>query len=165
VRNAKSDVTIEVLTPDFKGQQECLDIVHRAAPDVFNHNIETPRRLTGEIRSGADYDRSLAVLHYVATREPRLVVKSGFMLGLGERDDEIGEMLNDLHDAGVAMVTIGQYLCPGKNNRAVQRFYTPDEFNAIYEQAQEIGFAHVAAGPFVRSSYHAEMNLQKRSEP
>lgn len=164
VRRAEPETTIEVLTPDFKGQTDCLDVVHAAGPDVFNHNLETCRRLTAEIRSGADYDRSLGLLKYLASRQPAGVVKSGFMLGLGESDDEITDMLNDLHNAGVTMLTIGQYLRPSKANRPVQRFYTPDEFDAIREQAQQIGFGHVAAGPFVRSSYHAEVNLQQRSQ-
>lgn len=165
VRQAEPATTIEVLTPDFNGQPNCLDVVHAAGPDVFNHNIETCRRLTAEIRSGADYDRSLGVLKHLASRQPQAVVKSGFMLGLGERDDEITEMLNDLHTAGVTMVTIGQYLRPSKANRPVQRFYTPHEFDAVRDQAQQIGFGHVAASPFVRSSYKADVNLQQRSQP
>lgn len=162
VRRLAAEVTIEVLTPDFKGETGSLDAVAAAGPDVFNHNIETCRRLTGEIRSGADYERSLGVLRYMARREGDWVVKSGFMVGLGETDDEIGEMLADLRAAGVSMVTVGQYLRPSKDNREVQRFYTPDEFAAIGRRGETRGFAHVAAGPFVRSSYHAEISLRER---
>ena len=161
VRDAVPSVTIEVLTPDFQGDTICLDVVCRAAPNVFNHNIETTRRLAPEIRSGADYDRSLTVLSYVAGRANGPIVKSGFMLGLGESRDEISQALTDLRDAKVNMLTIGQYLQPSRDNRPVQKFYPPDEFDEIKKQAQQMGFTNVAAGPFVRSSYHAELNLAK----
>jgi len=161
VRETNEQTTIEVLTPDFQGDQQCLDTVCAARPDVFNHNLETTRRLTGEIRSGADYDRSLAVLDYVGRRQNRPIVKSGFMLGLGEHEPEILEMLQDLRAAGVEMVTIGQYLQPGKANRPVTEFYPPEQFDRIRQMAEAMGFSHVAAGPFVRSSYHADINLQQ----
>lgn len=154
-------VVIEVLTPDFQGKTDCLDVVCAAGPEIFNHNIETVRRLTKEIRSGADYDRSLGVLSYVAGREGHPVVKSGLMVGLGEEDDEIIEALRDLRQAGVKMVTVGQYLRPSKRNRSVYKYYRPEEFEKIRQAAQEMGFAHVAAGPFVRSSYHAEQAASK----
>ena len=163
VRKAAADVTIEILTPDFLGEATSLDVICAAHPDVFNHNIETSRRLTGEIRSGADYQRSLQVLQYVGEHDGAGLTKSGFMLGLGETQDEIAEMLTDLRGAGVSMVTIGQYLRPSKDNRTVARFYTPEEFGVIAQQGQEMGFAHVACGPFVRSSYHADINLQQRN--
>ncbi len=161
VRGRVPRVKIEVLTPDFKGRRASLDAVYEAGPDVFNHNIETTRRLTPEIRSGADYDCSLGVLGYMAGRPGHPVVKSGFMLGLGEREEEIGEMLGDLRGAGVEMITIGQYLQPGKANRPVHKYYPPEEFEQIRRQAEAMGFGHVAAGPFVRSSYHAEMSMQE----
>jgi lipoic acid synthetase len=154
-------VTIEVLTPDFRGDTDCLDVVCEAGPDVFNHNIETVWRLTKEIRSGADYERSLGVLRYVAGRGGRPVVKSGLMLGLGEDDGEIIEALRDLRRAGVEMLTVGQYLRPGKPNRQVQRYYRPEEFEQIRQAAVEMGFSHVASGPFVRSSYHAEKGVDE----
>ncbi len=160
VRNAAPQVTIEVLTPDFQGHTRDLDIVAVAGPDVFNHNIETTRRLTPEIRSGADYDRSLAVLNYMANHQVTMTIKSGFMLGLGEWDSEIDEMITDLHAVGVQMLTIGQYLRPNTSNREVQKFYTPEEFQAIEARARQYPFKHVAAGPFVRSSYHAELSLK-----
>jgi len=155
IRQRQPKVTIEVLTPDFQGDTHCLDTVCEARPDVFNHNLETTRRLTPEIRSGADYERSLGVLRYVANKANGPIVKSGFMVGLGETDQEITELLFDLQEAGVRMVTIGQYLRPSKMNREVQKFYRPEEFDAIKAKAQAMGFEHVAAGPFVRSSYHA----------
>ncbi len=162
VRQRRPDVTIEVLTPDFLGDRTCLDVVSTARPDVFNHNIETTRRLAPQIRSGADYQRSLDVLRYMAGKghDNGMIVKSGFMLGLGEKDEEITEMLHDLHEAGVDMLTIGQYLQPGKTNHPVEKYYPPEEFERIREQAESLGFAHVASGPFVRSSYHAEMSLK-----
>ena len=162
IRRQKPSVTIEVLTPDFQGSTDCLDIVCDAQPDVFNHNLETIRRLTGEIRSGADYDRSLAVLNYVAGRGQHPTVKSGFMVGLGETDAEINQLLNDLRNARVQMLTIGQYLRPGKDNHEVVKYYRPEEFDQIKKAAEQLGFGHVAAGPFVRSSYHAEISLQEK---
>jgi lipoic acid synthetase len=155
IRRRLENATIEVLTPDLKGDTDCLDTVCEAQPDVFNHNLETTRRLTPEIRSGADYERSLGVLRYVANKENGPIVKSGFMVGLGESEEEIQELLHDLRATGVRMVTIGQYLRPSKRNRDVQKFYRPEEFEAIKENAEAMGFEHVAAGPFVRSSYQA----------
>ncbi|MBI9018540.1 MAG: lipoyl synthase [Phycisphaerae bacterium] len=154
-------VTVEVLTPDFQGNTDCLDIILAANCNVFNHNIETPRRLTKEIRKIADYDCSLSVLKYMADAQDGPIVKSGFMLGLGENSEDITEMLTDLKSAGVQMVTIGQYLRPTKDNIAVQKYYTPEEFKAIGDQARAMGFVKVESGPFVRSSYHAEEAMQK----
>ncbi|MBN1436030.1 MAG: lipoyl synthase [Sedimentisphaerales bacterium] len=163
VRQKCPKVTIEVLTPDFQFDTSCLDTVIKAQPDVFNHNVETTRRLTPEIRSGADYERSLAVLNYVAEQKGP-IVKSGFMLGLGETDEEIRQLLHDLRSAGVTMLTIGQYLRPSEQNRPVAKFYPPEEFDVIRQIAEDMGFNHVAAGPFVRSSYHAEISLQQQSQ-
>jgi len=160
LRKTAPDVIVEVLTPDFKGNRQLLDIVLKAHPDVFNHNIETTSRLTPQIRSGADYHRSLDVLKYIADSQNKPIVKSGFMLGLGETEQEITEMLTDMLQANVEMVTIGQYLRPGPDNREVQKFYRPEEFEDIKTTAEKMGFKHIAAGPFVRSSYHAEINFQ-----
>jgi len=188
VREMNREMVIEVLTPDFKGQRWCLDMIRDARPDVFNHNVETVRRLTPEVRGRAKYDQSLGVLKYMSrgsrggqvTRgvEPHptlvndmsrkqtgAVVKSGFMVGLGEGREEILELLGDLRESGVEMLTIGQYLCPSRDHRPVTRYYHPDEFGEIKEEAEEIGFEHVASGPYVRSSYHAEdscASLRKR---
>jgi len=160
VRAETPAVTIEVLTPDFSGTREHVNTVCQARPNVFNHNIETTRRLTPQIRSGADYDRSLAVLNQAAQHENHPTVKSGFMLGLGETDDEITQALRDLRQNGVEMLTIGQYLRPGKENLEVCKYYRPEEFKQIEKQAKQMGFAHAAAGPSVRSSYHAEASLK-----
>ena len=164
VRRVCPATTIEVLTPDFQGEPACLDVVCGAGPDVFNHNVETTGRLTPEIRSGADYERSLGVLRYVAAKADRPVVKSGFMLGLGEQRGEIVETLEALREAGVEMLTIGQYLRPSKENRPVSRFYRPEEFDEYREMAEGLGFAQVAAGPFVRSSYQAELSLKQSGD-
>ena len=161
VRKVNPHVTVEVLTPDFKGNTGCLDTVLQAPPDVFNHNMETVRRLTPEIRSGADYNRSLGVLKYVAGKPNGPTVKSGLMLGLGESDDEIIGTLWDLREAGVEMLTIGQYLRPSKANRQVHKYYEPSEFKKLKQAALKMGFAPVASGPFVRSSYHAEEMTEK----
>ena len=161
IRQRQPEATIEVLTPDFKGDRFCLDMVCAAGPDVFNHNLETVRRLSREIRRGADYDRSLGVLGYVAGKENHPVVKSGLMVGLGEDKQEIVEALADLRRVGVEMVTIGQYLRPSKRNRQVHKFYQPEEFDEFGRMAEKIGFGQVVAGPFVRSSYHAEKTVKK----
>ncbi len=156
LRKTMPETTVEVLTPDFGGNTGLLDIVLEAGPDVFNHNLETTGRLTAEIRSGADYDRSLAVLNHASRSSRRPVVKSGFMLGLGETEAEIDELLHDLHSAGVEALTIGQYLRPTRRHREVIRYYEPEEFEALGKKALEAGFLSVASGPFVRSSYQAE---------
>ena len=165
VRKAKPETTIEVLTPDFKGNTQSLDVVCAAEPDVFNHNVETTRQLTPQIRSGADYDRSLGILRYVANIQGHHIVKSGFMVGLGEDDKQIAQTLKDMRAAGVQMITIGQYLRPGEKNRPVEKFYSPEEFELIRKLAEKTGFEHVAAGPFVRSSYHAELSIRQAIEP
>ncbi len=159
VRKANPAVKIEVLTPDFQLDYRALDIVAEAGPDVFNHNVETTRELTKSIRSNADYDRSLAVLKYMADKKLAWKVKSGFMVGLGESFDELVVVMKDLYAAGVNMLTIGQYLQPSKENVEVEKYYHPDEFAELKKEADAIGFDHVASGPFVRSSYHAELSL------
>ena len=164
VREVCPETMIEVLTPDFLGETRCLDVVCGARPDVFNHNVETTRRLTPEIRSEADYERSLGVLRHVVGKAGGPTVKSGFMLGLGEQEREIVETLEALRGAGVEILTIGQYLRPGQGNRPVSRFYRPEEFDEYRKLAEGMGFSHVAAGPFVRSSYHAELSLTQATE-
>ena len=160
--------TVEVLTPDFKGVERDLDTVIDAGPDVFNHNLETVRRLQATIRPAAGYDRSLAVLAYVAARmarngasghggeTKRLLVKSGLMVGLGETDGEIVEAMADLRKAGVELLTIGQYLAPSATHAPVMRFVPPEQFQEFEQAGREMGFLNVAAGPMVRSSYMAE---------
>ncbi len=164
IRQVCDSVTIEVLTPDFLLNHSSLDIVSQAGPDVFNHNIETTRQLTASIRSNADYDRSLAVLKYMSDKKMTWKIKSGFMVGLGESYDDLIEVMCDLRSSGVDMLTIGQYLRPSKENIAVDRYYHPDEFEQLRIAGEKLGFAHVAAGPFVRSSYHADISIGKISK-
>lgn len=147
---------VEVLTPDFQGDRAAIERVASAHPHVYNHNVETAPRLYAEVRPQADYRRSLALLRRVKDRHPELRTKSGLMVGLGETLAEVLAVLGDLREAGCEMVTIGQYLQPSPRNLPVREFVTPEQF-ALYEvQARAMGFAAVASGPFVRSSYHAE---------
>lgn len=147
---------IEVLTPDFQGDHAAIERVASAHPHVYNHNVETAPRLYAQVRPQADYRRSLALLRLVKDRHPELRTKSGLMVGLGETPDELLAVLGDLREAGCEMVTIGQYLQPSPRHLPVREFVAPGQF-AVYEaQARAMGFAAVASGPFVRSSYHAE---------
>ena len=153
IREQNPDTKIEVLIPDFQGKMEFLDIVLEARPDVVGHNMETVRRLTPSVRSRATYEQSLEVLRYVA--EQGFPAKTGFMVGLGETDSDIEELLRDIHATGCQRLTIGQYLRPTARHLPVQRYYTPEEFVAWRDKARAMGFTHVASGPLVRSSYHA----------
>jgi len=155
VRGATS-ATIEVLTPDFGGRAEDVDRVLDAAPDVFNHNVETVPRLYPEVRPEADYGRSLAVLAQAAGRRAAPVTKSGLMLGLGETTDEVLAVMADLRRAGCRVLTLGQYLAPSPLHHPVAEFVEPERFDALGARARELGFEGVASGPFVRSSYCAE---------
>jgi len=157
LRRALPGSTVEVLVPDFKGEGESIDTVVKAAPDVFNHNVETVRRLYPVVRSGADYERSLAVLARAAGAG--MVTKSGMMVGLGESGSEVEELLRDLRQAECRMVTVGQYLRPAEDNLPVARYWKPDEFAEIEGIARGMGFEGVAAGPLVRSSYFAHEML------
>ena len=149
------DASVEVLTPDFHARAECLDRVLGAGPEVFNHNVETVPRLYPLVRPEADYGRSLDVLAY-AGRHGGPLTKSGLMVGLGETREEVRQTMADLRTAGCDALTIGQYLRPSKAHVPVARFVAPAEFESYRGDAQALGFAGVAAGPFVRSSYHAE---------
>jgi lipoic acid synthetase len=155
IRDKIPDAQIEVLIPDFQGQGEALRKVVEARPDVLNHNIETVPRLYTSVRPGADYQRSLDLLRQVRDYDPSLLTKSGLMLGLGETSEEIRETLQDLLDVGCSLLTLGQYLQPSAEHLPVERFVPPEEFEKWRETALEMGFAQVASGPFVRSSYHA----------
>jgi lipoic acid synthetase len=146
---------VEVLVPDFQGLQDSLRSVLEAGPDVFAHNLETVRRLQPVVRPQASYERSLSVLRYAANHRPRVAVKSGLMLGMGESDEEIVEALGDLVKAGCELLTLGQYLAPSRDHHPVARFVTPDEFEECAARARAIGFKSVAAAPRVRSSYKA----------
>ena len=154
IRDLRSGVTIEVLTPDFQGDESALLAVFRAAPEVFNHNVETVPRLYRAVRPAADYKRSLQVLHSAA-QHGGMKVKSGLMVGLGETVDELERVFHDLQKAGVELLTIGQYLAPSKLHHPIAKYYHPDEFDVLGEQARRAGIAHVFSGPLVRSSYHA----------
>ncbi|EDM74291.1 lipoyl synthase [Plesiocystis pacifica SIR-1] len=147
-------MTIEVLVPDFKGQLADVDAVLAANPDVFAHNLETVPRLSREVRVQARYDRSYAVLRHA--REAGALTKTGIMLGLGEELDEVREVITELGQLGLTILTLGQYLQPSKKHLPVARYVHPDEFAALAEFAREAGIAHIESGPLVRSSYHAE---------
>lgn len=154
-------VTVEVLTPDFQGHEPAVAIVLSAAPQVFNHNLETVRRLQPQVRPQADYDRSLKVLRFAAAWAPELIVKSGLMVGLGETDDELMEALTDLRTVGCRSLTLGQYLAPSRQHLPVARYVRPEQFAHYQKRAFELGFAAVAAGALVRSSYRAEQLMAK----
>ena len=147
--------SVELLIPDFKGSEGALRIVVEAKPDVLNHNLETVRRLYRLARPGGRYDRALALLARAKAMDPELTTKSGVMVGLGEEWEELLVALRDLREAGVDLVTIGQYLRPSPAHLPVARFYTPAEFAELARVGRALGFRHVESGPLVRSSYHA----------
>jgi len=151
----KTGAAVEVLTSDFHGNRAAISRVIQARPDVFNHNTETVPRLYNRVRRNAEYQRTLDLLAQVKEEAPGMVTKSGLMLGLGETLEEVLETAADLRAVGCDMLTIGQYLQPTPNNLPVERYVPPEEFDAIGEQCRKLGFAFVASGPFVRSSYHA----------
>ena len=157
--------TVEILVSDLQGRAESLKTVLDAGPHVFNHNLETVRRLTPRARAKATYDGSLAVLKKAAERQPGIKTKSGLMLGLGETREEIRQAFADLRDSGVHLVTIGQYLQPSPQHLAIQKFYTGEEFKELGAIAEEYDFERVFAGPLVRSSYHAGELLAPSPRP
>ena len=157
VRTLSPDIVLEVLTPDFLDRDEAIETVLAARPHIFNHNLETVRRLTPSVRSRATYDRSLSVLRKVKTkRGDDIYTKSGLMLGLGETEPEVLTALRDLRSAGCDLLTLGQYLQPTLRHLPVVEFVPPARFDEFGQRAQEMGFGHVASGPLVRSSYHAD---------
>jgi len=156
IRRKNPSTGVEVLIPDFMGNWEALAEVMDAEPDVLNHNIETVRRLSDRVRSKARYDRSLEVLRRAKEMKPHISTKSSVMVGLGETMAELYEAMDDLRTVGVDIVTFGQYLRPTARHLAVEKFYTPGEFNHLREEALRRGFAHCESGPLVRSSYHAD---------
>jgi len=155
-RAACEGIHIEVLIPDFRGSAKALRVVVEARPDVLAHNVETVPRLYPVARVGSRYGRSLELLRSSKSLDALMLTKSSVMLGLGERRDEVLEVLNDLRECGVDIVTLGQYLQPTRDNLPVDRFYSPDEFAEFRSYASSLGFRHVESGPLVRSSYHAE---------
>jgi lipoic acid synthetase len=157
VRAASPATRIEILTPDFRGRLErALGILHAAPPDVMNHNLETVPRLYRQARPGSDYAHSLQLLKQFKAAHPGVPTKSGLMVGLGESNDEILEVMRDLREHGVDMLTIGQYLQPSKHHLPVTRYVHPDEFALFQREAEAMGFVNAACGPMVRSSYHAD---------
>ena len=156
IRKKMPDCKIEVLTPDFEGNIESLSTVINAKPDTFNHNIETVERIFPKIRAKGKYSLSLEVLKNAKTISGSLITKSGIMVGLGESLTEVTQTLKDLRSVDCDLVTIGQYLKPTKRHAKTERWYKPEEFKHMEEIGYELGFKHVASGPLVRSSYHAD---------
>lgn len=156
IRHRCPDTGIEVLIADYKGDEAALRAVLDANPDVLNHNLETVERLQRRVRAAASYRRSLDVLRRAGELRPDIPTKSGLILGMGERDEEIDQTLHDLRTAGVGLLTIGQYLRPSDDHLPVDRWVTPAQFDAWGARARQLGFTNVASGPLVRSSYHAE---------
>ncbi|MBW8823958.1 MAG: lipoyl synthase [Xanthomonadales bacterium] len=158
-RAAAPGIRIEILTPDFRGKgrmERALEILAQDPPDVFNHNIETVPDLYRNVRPGADYAWSLELLKRFKAQHPQIATKSGIMLGLGEMQEQVEATLRDLRAHDVDMITIGQYLQPSPSHHPVLRYWTPDEFKAFEDYGMALGFEHVASGPMVRSSYHAD---------
>lgn len=164
IRTLNPGIVIEVLTPDFNDRDRDIELVLAANPDVFNHNLETVRRLTPQVRSRATYDRSLNVLRKVKARRGEAIhTKSGLMLGLGETEEEVTTAMADLRAVGCDILTLGQYLQPTLRHLPVLEFVSPARFDELGESARRMGFIHVASGPMVRSSYHAgDFNPESR---
>jgi lipoic acid synthetase len=165
IRELIPDCRVEVLIPDFQGLEEPLRIVLEARPDVLNHNTETVPRLYRSVRSGARYERTLALLENAKKFFPGSVTKSGVMVGLGESSAELVEVFRDLGTRGVDILTVGQYLRPSKDHLPIARFYEPEEFDYLKDQALRFGFRHVESGPLVRSSYHAHEQAESTATP
>ncbi len=158
-RSASPATRIELLIPDFQGAEASLETVIASRPEIIAHNVETVPRLY-QIRSGAEYGRSLAVLRRCAQLAPDIRIKSGIMLGMGEGEEEVLQVLEDLHRAGCSYLSVGQYLAPSRQHFPVQEYITPERFDSLREKALVIGFSHVESGPYVRSSYHAGKYLE-----
>ena len=161
IREASAETTIEVLTPDFLRKEGALEQVVAARPDVFNHNLETVPRLYAEVRAGARYFHSLRLFDRAKQLDPGLFTKSGIMVGLGEEEVEVLQVMDDLRAAGVDFLTIGQYLQPTPKHHAIDRFVTPEDFQRFEAQAYAKGFLMVSASPLTRSSYHAGEDFQR----
>ncbi len=165
LREACPTLAIEILTPDFRGRMEvALEIMSQAPPDVFNHNLETVPRLYKQARPGADYQYSLDLLQRFKARHPQVPSKSGLMLGLGETLEEVEVTMQDLRAHDVEMLTLGQYLQPSAHHLPVIRYVTPKEFEQLRVLGEAMGFTHVASGPMVRSSYHADLQAKEALE-
>ncbi|WP_323924234.1 lipoyl synthase [Aeromonas caviae] len=161
IREHSPQTRIEILTPDFRGRMEqALEVFRETPPDVFNHNLETAPRMYRVARPGADYKWSLELLRRIKEMHPHVPTKSGLMMGLGETNEEIVEVLKDLREHGVNMLTLGQYLQPSRHHLPVKRYVPPAEFDELKDVAMGLGFSHAACGPFVRSSYHADLQAK-----
>jgi lipoyl synthase len=157
VRAQNPGIEIEILVPDFRGRMDvALEIMHKHPPDVFNHNLETVPRLYKQCRPGSDYQWSLDLLKRFKQAQPEVPTKSGLMLGLGEEIGEVIDVLRDMRAHDIEMLTLGQYLQPSQHHLPVRRFVTPEEFEELYKVGMDLGFRHIASGPMVRSSYHAD---------
>ncbi len=162
VRERSPETQIEILVPDFRGRMDtALDILDSALPEVFNHNLETVPRLYRAARPGADFGHSLRLLAEFKRRHPQVSTKSGIMVGLGETDDEILDVLREMRNHQVDMLTVGQYLQPSSHHLPLERFVTPEQFDRLAEIARDMGFSHAACGPMVRSSYHADLQARE----
>ncbi|MFC5705640.1 lipoyl synthase [Aeromonas eucrenophila] len=161
IREHSPQTRIEILTPDFRGRMEqALEVFRETPPDVFNHNLETAPRMYRVARPGADYKWSLELLRRIKEIHPHVPTKSGVMMGLGETNEEIVQVLTDLREHGVNMLTLGQYLQPSRHHLPVKRYVPPAEFDELKDVAMGLGFSHAACGPFVRSSYHADLQAK-----
>ena len=161
IREHSPQTRIEILTPDFRGRMEqALEVFRETPPDVFNHNLETAPRMYRVARPGADYKWSLELLRRIKEMHPHVPTKSGVMMGLGETNEEIVQVLTDLREHGVNMLTLGQYLQPSRHHLPVKRYVPPAEFDELKDVAMALGFTHAACGPFVRSSYHADLQAK-----
>ena len=156
IRQRGGSCRIELLIPDLQGDWAALAVILAARPDILGHNIETVPRLYPQVRPEAEYQRSLALLAEARRQAPQLITKSGLMLGLGERSEEVLQVMQDLRDHGCRLLTLGQYLSPTREHAPVQRYVSPEEFGQLAAEGRRLGFDHVEAGPLVRSSYHAE---------
>ena len=161
IRRQSPATRIEILVPDFRGRMEkALEELAKNPPDIFNHNLESIPRLYKAVRPGSDYQWSLDLIKKFQAMHPDIPTKSGLMLGLGETLEEVQEVMQDLRDHNCRMLTLGQYLQPSRHHLAVERFVTPAEFDQLAEVGKQMGFDHVASGPMVRSSYHADLQAQ-----
>ena len=164
IRELSPEIKLEILVPDFRGKgrmERALEILATSPPDVFNHNLETVKPLYPNVRPGADYDWSLKLLQCFKAQHPDIPTKSGIMLGLGENFEQVEQVLKDLRAHDVDMVTIGQYLQPTAHHHPVLRYWTPDEFEELAKVGYGLGFTHMASGPLVRSSYHADLMAEE----
>jgi lipoic acid synthetase len=164
IRKLQPGCSIEVLIPDFKGSEDALKIVMDAQPEILNHNVETVPRLFKKVQPQDDYEWALVTLRNAKQMDPLVLTKSGIMVGLGETFDEVVEVMQDLADADVDILTIGQYLSPGKDYLPIERYYTPEEFDKFIEIGKDMGFKWVESGPLVRSSYRSDEQVRQLSQ-